>query len=267
MADDDKKTGLPGGDGKPAGAGDKPPGDQKPALVPKDSPEYKKLEADSEKLQQVLDDNGCDTVEELLSLVSTGRQVKGMVKDVNEINHLRERAKRLDKIEAYWDRQKEAATRKNEEPDQTIARLEKALERERNSRQSVEQAQEETEAAKKALESYNKTVKDYVATLDDVPAKAKPLLELFMGVENPFNEVDITDPIAVKKMAKQLSKKWGELQKIIIDDYLAKKKDVPPIKSGTESSGSPTDANKPKIKLREARQQLTERIGAMLNRS
>lgn len=266
MADDDKKTGLDGA-GKPLAGGEKPSGDGKPQAVAMDSPEYKKLTEDSERLRGVLDDNGCDTVEELMQLVSTGRQVKGLVQNVDEIRTLRERAKRLDKIEAYWDRQKETAARKNEEPDQTIQRLEAKLERERNSRLSVEQEKEDTAAAKKALESYNKTVKDYVGTLDDVPAKAKPLLELFMGVDNPFNEVDISDPHAVKKMAKQLSKKWGDLQKIIIDDYLVKKKEPVPITPGSGSTGSPTDANKPKIKLREARQIAAERITAMFNKS
>lgn len=263
MAGEDTKIPGQGSDGKPPGGGEKPPGDGKPQTVAIDSPEYKKLTEDSGKLQSVLEENGCDTVEELLGLVNTGRQVKGLVQNVDEIKHLRERAKRLDKIEAYWESRKEADARKNEEPDQTIARLEKKLERERNSRLSVEQEKEETEAAKKALESYNKTVKDYVGTLDDVPAKAKPLLELFMGVDNPFNEVDISDPHAVKRMAKQLSKKWGDLQKIIIDDYLAKKKDPPPITPGAGSTGSPTDANKPKIKLKEARAMLGERISAM----
>jgi hypothetical protein len=77
----------------------------------------------------------------------------------------------------------------------------------------------------------------------------------FMGVNNPFNEIDITDRKAINKMVADQKKKLESFKQSVIQDYIKGKETIP--KVGSTASAAPM-GDKPKIMLKDARKALHE---------
>jgi hypothetical protein len=210
--------------------------------------EKKGLTAASEKLQSILKANNLDDADDLMELVQSGKAVKGKL-DVNQLDGLIEKATKLDKYEAYWKDQEEKKRRETEEPDQTIARLEKALKiKDQTDRQKEEQRQQ-SERAKEAIGSYEREVSNLIKEME-IPKDQQGFTLEFFGVGNPANDIDITDRKAIKKLITEGLKKKESYDQAVIKNYLAGKGEIPKLAS---SAGAATEEKKPKIMLKDAR--------------
>ena len=204
--------------------------------------------------KSLMEKNGLESVDDLVELAESGKKVKGKEADLDMLDEIKSKAAKLDKYEAYWREQEEKKLRDTEYPDQTIARLEKQLKAKEAADKHKEESQRQQEAAKQALKNYDREVQSLVREME-LPKEQQAFAIEFMGVNNPFNEIDITDRKAISRMVADQTKKFEALKQSIIKEYIGGKENVP--KTGSTASAAPM-GDKPKIMLKDARKALHE---------
>lgn len=214
-------------------------------------PKWKSARLAEKKVQEILKANDLTDIDDLVDLVESGKKVKGKISDVDQIDSLMKKAETLDRYEQYWREQDEKQKRSGEQPDETIARLEKQL-KEKEAKEREIQTAEQT---KTAITNYYREVKDQIREIEGHSKAEREFLAEFCGVDNLSMEIDITDRKAVKRMVADGARKMKALQQAIIKDYLDGKTSIPKV--------SPTDtsiADKPNTirTLKEARRVATE---------
>ena len=204
--------------------------------------------------KSLMEKNGLESVDDLVELAESGKKVKGKQVDLDRLDEIQKKAEKLDKYEAFWKDQEEKKLRDTEYPDQTIARLEKQLKAKEAADKHKEESQRQQEAAKQALKNYDREIQSLVREME-LPKEQQAFAIEFMGVNNPFNEIDITDRKAISRMVADQTKKFEALKQSIIKEYIGGKESVP--KTGSTASAAPM-GDKPKIMLKDARKALHE---------
>jgi len=223
---------VPGTPGQDPGS---PPGDQSadggvsltPDLTkppPFDSdPRWKSARTTEKAVNELLEKTGIDSLDHLDEFLTSSKEIREKLGDT-EVDELLEHSQELQKIHAYWAEVEEKKQRASEEPEETIARLEKEKNLERQKLTAREEADKAVKEAQKAVEAYTSAV-DMV--LDGEAKEFTPALKQYLrkalGVDNPYNDVDITDKIAVRKLAKDGVKEFQGLVQTILKDYKAGK--------------------------------------------
>jgi hypothetical protein len=219
-------------------------------------PRWKSARIAEKKLQELLKVNELDDPDELVDLVKSGKLVKGKVTDLNQIDGLIAKAQKLDKYEAYWREQEEQKRRQDEDPEQTIKRLERELKGREAAENRKRAEADHVENTKKAITAYEKEVENLIRETE-VPKEQKDFMLEFFGVNNPCNDIDITDRKAIKKLVADGVKKKEAYDQAVIKAYLNSKKDIPKV---TTTAGASVDGTKPKIMLKDARKMFLERM-------
>jgi len=206
--------------------------------------------------KSLMEKNGLESVDDLVELAESGKKVKGKEADLDMLDEIKSKAAKLDKYEAYWREQEEKKQRETEYPDQTIARLEKQLKEKEAADRHKEQTTKQREAAQQALKSYEREVQSLVKEMD-VPKEQQAFVNEFFGVGNPFNEIDITDKKAIKKLVSDGIKKKEAYDQAIIQAYIDGKGKIPKVGSSTPAAPS---GDQPKVYLKDARKTLLEAL-------
>jgi len=252
--------------------GGKPPAEEKKDAKSESSPETlpwhkdprfqdflkekKGLETANAKLQKILKDNDLDDPDDLEDLVKSGKTIKGKRVDLNSIDDIVEKATRLEKYEAYWAEQKKRAEREGADPNERAEKAERELDMERSQRQREAADKKRMEETKKLIAGYEKDVQ---ALIDEatIPKEHQPFMQEMFGINNPSNDVDITDKKAIKKLVADGIKKFDALKQAVIAEYLKEKKGVVKTGQGSESVGG----DKPeRINLKQARKMASEQM-------
>jgi len=218
--------------------------------------EKKTLEAANAKLQKLLKDNGLDDPDDLEDLVKSGKVIKGKIKDLNSIDDLITKSAKLDSYEAYWAEQKKRAQKETEDPSERAERLERELDFERSQKRQEQEVKKHQEDIKRSLQNYESEVRTLINEVDIAKEHAPFILELF-GVNNPSNDVDITDKKAIKKLVTDGIKRVEAFKQSVIAEYLTEKKGV--VKTGS-SSESVTGDKPIRIGLKDAHKIAKEQI-------
>lgn len=203
-------------------------------------------------VKALMDANKLQSVDDLNELLDSGKKVYGKKIDLDRIEEAFARSEKLEKYEKYWAQQDELNKRAQERPEDTIARLEAELRKKQEADEKRETSKKEQESAKQALQSYDREVQTLVKELD-VPKEQQGFILEFFGVGNPFNEIDITDKKAIKKLISDGLKKKEAYDQAVIQSYIKGKTEVPKVGS---TSGSAPMGDKPKIMLKDARRAL-----------
>ena len=206
-------------------------------------------------LQTLLKANDLEDVDDLVTLVESGKVVKGKLADLNQLDELTTKAAKLDQYEAYWKQQEELQRRDGEAPDETIKRLDRELKAKNNAETRKKAEQAEQEEAKKALGNFDREVTALIKGMD-VPEEHQGIFLELCGVGNQANDIDITDRKAIKKMVADSGKKFEALKQAIIADYLKGKEVIP--KVGAVSGAAPVGEKQAKTMLKDARKGLHE---------
>lgn len=239
--------------GKEAVSGDGKAGEEK---LPFDQhPKWKSARETEKKVQDLMEANDLENFDELVEILQTGKALKGKVADLKQLDAALEDAKTLARYRKHWEEQARKRQFENETPEQRAQRLEEENARLNQAMQSRASKEEEVEEAEKAIQGFTKIVNDYVGSRQ-IPEKAQPFVKLLMGIDNPFTTVDITDKKAVKKMGEDLFKKYQEMEQVIISEYIAKKKEAPPITPTTPAVKTETRGKD--FKLKDARKLLMD---------
>jgi hypothetical protein len=188
-------------------------------------------------LRELMEKNDVDSIEDLRDLAESGKKVVGKISDVEDIDQLIEKAKKLDEWTAYYEKKAEQERRDAETPEETIARQDKE-------NAELRKLLDQDYDAKKAdaeMKSFSKTVESTVSEiLNDLPESQKPFITEFFGVNNPFAVIDIGDKRAVKKMIVEGKKKIEAFKTQVIKDYIAGKDKIPTVTKTGESSSPKT---------------------------
>ena len=238
---DDKKA------GKEAGA----EGDEKPLPYDQD-PKWIKARAAEKKFDDILEKHGLDSAEDLDDLVASGSSISEILgardaKTLIEIIKQNQKdAEYLKEVKAYWAEQ-EALKQKDElTPEQRAEMSESKLKAYEKEQADKKAKATEEESIKTALDNYSEQVDKAVESSgfeDDEAVIAK----LFLGVDNPFNEVDITDKKAVRETAKTNAAKFktflDNVRQKAVDEYSKGKSKIVPI-STIATPGKETVARK-----------------------
>jgi len=220
-----------------------------------DPGEFEKAKESAAALSSLLEDHGFDSKEDLVEALSTGKDLKDLLGDA-DAKEVMEKAKTLDSYEQFWATQDEKK-KDDDEPldsDEKVARLEKKITSWEKSKREEELRRSALEESQKALETFNTEVKGVVEKNEAIPKEYRPFVGEFLGVDNPANEIDITKPAEVRKMAKDGIKKIQDFEQAVIKRYREGKLEMTPIE--------PLDVDQVKEKqpknLAEARKMATE---------
>lgn len=219
-------------------------------------PRWKSARLAEKKLNDLMKANEVDDPDDLVDLVKRGKAVKGKLQDLNQLDELIKRNELLRKYEEYWDQEKEKKRRETEDPEQTIARLEEKLKEKEKHDKQKDSERAQAEEARRAIQSYDREVKDLVSELE-LPKEQGEFFNQFLGVGNPFNDIDITDRKAIKKMFTDAVKKKEAYDQAIIAAYLKGKKEIPAVASTSE--GAP-EKKPEKITMRNAKSIFAESL-------
>ena len=135
----------------------------------------------------------------MIELAESGKKVKGKDIDLDRLDEIAAKAKKLEKYEAYWKEQEERKLRSTEIPEETIARLEDQLRKKEALERRKEEEYRQKESAKSALRNYDREVQSLIKEME-IPKEQQAFVVEFFGVGNPFNDIDITDRRAIKKL-------------------------------------------------------------------
>lgn len=204
-------------------------------------------------VEEILDEYGLDSADELKEFIADLSGMKGKIGE-NDLDTLIENTKTLQRYQAQWAEQEEARKKENESPEETIARLEKEKKDILAKSAKNENRQKAAKAAENALAEFSDTVSSVASSAKELPKEYRPFLTEFMGVDNPINEVDITDKAAVRRLTKDGVKKLLAFEQAVIKRYRAGKTEIPKV-TDTEPAPGKTgkeDTRNPK-NLREAK--------------
>lgn len=222
-------------------------------------PRWKSARLAEQKLESILKANNLEDVDDLAALVASGRKVHGKQIDLDNLDKIVEDSKTLNKYQKIWAQEDEKKRRMQEDPDQTIVRLERKAAALQEAKDREEQEKKQDGETQKAIAFYEGEVKSLIETTD-LSASEKEFVSWSLGVGNdiPFNEC--TDKKQIKKVVNSGLKKYTDLVKEIrqqgIQDYLAGKEKIPIVPSGGDSPAT-ASPEKPKS-LRALREQFKE---------
>lgn len=216
-------------------------------------PRFKSELENLKALKRLKESNGIESIDELAELVEQGKKVKGKSVDLDRLDEILAKSEKLDKYEAYWRDQEEKKKRETEYPEQTIARLEEQLKRKESADRRKEEQRIAQETAQRALKAYDNEVQSLIREID-VPKEQRDFILKFFGVGNAFNEIDITDKKAIKRLISDGIKEKEAYDQAVIQAYLKTKEDIPKTSSAAPAApGTPS-----KIMLKDARKALLD---------
>ena len=223
-------------------------------------PKWQSARAAEKELGKLLSENELDSIEDLVDLVKSGKAVVGKGVDESRLDELIAKATKMDQVEDYWAQQREAQRRSNEDPDETVQRLEK----EKADLQRRLIAKDSLDSSKRALETFEKKSVSFIEdTITDLEKEDREALKFLMGVDHPFGEIDITNEAQVKKMGKQVLKVVEGIEQRAIKKYVAGKKSI--LNVGSASTPAAPGASKGIQTMRDARNAMKEQLRNYIN--
>ena len=180
---------------------------------------------------------GFDTVEQLSEAVKNGLDLKTKL-GTEDVEKLLDDASKYRNAEAEKAKAEAQAMEERETPEETIARLKQ----EKTTMEATHSKEVENRSAvekeRQAIAEYNAEVGKVIdKQWEGVGAEDRAMLNMFLGVDNPATNVDMSDKITVRKIAMEGTEKFkGFLAKVkqtAIDDYAAGRGHLKPSDTGS----------------------------------
>lgn len=220
--EDPEKKAEPGTEEKP------PPYDQ--------DPKWLAARAAEKSLNEILEEHGFDNKEELTAMLRSGMTLVQILGD-RDAQQLIKDADTLKAYQEHWAAEERRKQDEELEPDERADKYKKELEDLKAEQAAKETAEKHVEESKQAIINFDTRVGNFVDK-QDLGENEAEMAKLFLGVKNPFNEVDIFDNKAINAMAESGIERFKTFIKDVkqqaIDEYVAGKSDITPI-SKTET--------------------------------
>ena len=227
------------------------------------------LSQSQDAVNAILDEYDMD-LDDLKDSLAEDKSLKDLIggRDAKAIEAEFKKAETLDKYNEYWANEKEAKKREGEDESDTVQRLEKEaaeLRRDLRGKEKAEtdrQTKDDQKAAdKKALSKFGKAVND-ILDAGDIPDNVKPYMKKYLGVNNPFNEIDLNSKRQTKAMVKEGVEAFSKLEQAIIKNYKAGKTVIPKVKE--TDTDVPVTKNKKIKNTKDARKVMAEAVNKLL---
>ena len=201
-------------------------GDDKGTPSQIDQGEFDKAKVEAKALAGLLEDHGFDSIEDATKALSSGKDLKDQLGET-ELKDILEKANKLDSYEQYWAAEDLKKQEEGEEPDDKVTRLEKRITDFETKEHDKEVRRDGLQKSQETLEGFNTEIKTLVEKNEAIPEEYRPFAGEFLGVDNPANEVEITNMPEVRKMAKEGIKKIQAFEQAVIKRYREGKLKVP----------------------------------------
>jgi len=242
------------------------------------APEVKKAVEVNKQVSDMLELYGIDSVKDIEKSLKEFTGLSKVLGD-KDISKVIEKAERLDYYEDYWnkmDAEKKSGKSKDDDDDDLDdeEKEKKALKKELSSlkdeiksikdgKQKELSDKESQKAAQEAINNYSSEIKEFTKR-QEVPEEYGKFVNLFFGIDNPFNEVDITNTVEVRKMLKGNYPTIQEFEQAVIKRYLDGKVKIPEM---SENKPANPDDDRPKVKnLKDARAIAKEMLTKAFNK-
>ena len=202
-----------------------------------------------------------ESPEKLGEFIKDLKSLKSKVGDA-DIDDLIDNKALMTKYQKHWAVQEANKQKEGETPEETIKRLEGELDVKDKAEQTAQSQSDDLKETKKAIEVFNTTVTKAIKGASNVPEEYRSFLSLFMGVENPVNEVDLKDSGKIIELTKSGAKQLMDFEQVIIKRYMKGKTDVPAVTTTTDTSTEP--GKEPIKNMSDARKHLAEIVKAKL---
>lgn len=221
--------------------------EEKPAPYDQD-PKWLAARAAEKNLNEVLAEHDIEDVEELKTMLNSGLKLSEILGD-RDAKQLITDADTLKTYQEYWTEQERLKEEETLDPDERADKYKKELEDFKEGQAARDSAQQQVEGAKDAIKGFNDRVEGIIES-QGFDEGTTEIAKMFLGVDNPFNEVDIFDKKAVGAMAADGVEKFkafvANVRQLAIDEYAAGKSELTPITT-TESPEKPTSITKKEI--------------------
>lgn len=225
-----------------------------------DKGEFEKAQKSAKALDGLLKDHGFDSLEDLTDMLKDGKDIKGKLGGLN-LDEVLQDANTLKSYQEYWAAEEDKKKGDDEDEDDAVAKLQKEVDALKSGKTDEERRTKALQDTERIIEEFNTEVNSLVEKDEGIPETYRPFVTEFLGVNNPANDIDISDSKAVRTMAKDGAKKFTDFIKKVKEDgaqeYRAGKLEIPPI-SPTEESVATQLEEKPVKNLKEARKTAIE---------
>ncbi len=209
-------------------------------------PKWLKARAAEKVLESILSDHEYDSPEDLVKALQSGKSLKELI-GAKDAKKLLKDSETLKMYEDHWDQEEKDKKRDEESADETIKRLEGDNKNLKEGQRKEKEDRDFQKAQKKALKRYGDEVSKHLDR-EGIPKDEAEVLKLHLGVDNPFNKVDLEDPKAVKEMiadsSKQFLKSIKAIKQQAVDEYAAGKSKIVPITGAEPDSVTTTTKRK-----------------------
>jgi hypothetical protein len=216
-------------------------------------------------VEEILDEFGLDSPADLKEFMGTLNEMRGKIGD-HDLDTLLENTKKLNQYQAEWQRQSEEKQKEKETPEETIARLEKEKNQALKQNKTQADKRKAAKSAEAALDDFTDTVNTVIDGAKDLPKAYRPMLRKFMGIDNPINEVDITDKAALRRLTKSGIKEMTAFAQQVIKDYRAGKTKIPNVDPIVPAGDTDAKGKEPK-NLKEAKAIMMQSARAFAQKS
>lgn len=211
--------------------------------------------AASDFINKLLDTYNVSTPEELNDFIGELSGVKDALGD-EDIEELLENKKLLLQYHAKWAADEETRLRETETPEETIARLEKDLKKEKDATLQERQREKEARENKRLIDTFNTFVTKNVDALK-IGDHLKGHLKKYLGVNNPIHDIDLSNKVGIKKMISEAGKAMQDLEQTILKTAKVKVADIPKMDDSTPPDASTDKPEEQPKNLAEARKRAT----------
>lgn len=194
-------------------------------------PEWRELKDARDGFNDLLEQHGYRSKEELISDLESGVDLKSVIGE-RDANELVEAANKWAMAEEYWAEQEAKQQHEGESDEEKAARLERENAELKKAQREEKLRAEEIRESQAALKTFASEVD--VAIEDAKLGKdAAEIARLYFGVNNPMDAVDVTNKKSMRLAINDGMKKFGTFVEAIkqaaIDEYADGKSDITPL--------------------------------------
>jgi len=203
---------------------------EKPAPYDND-PKWKAARAAKARAEEIMKNHGLDDFDDIEdALEEIGELRKDL--DGKDLKQLVKDQEKLKKLLVKMEKDEQAVNEDDETLDETVERLKRENRDLKGARSKAEAKQKEHDDSVREIKAFNSEV-SRVLENEEVPKEHRDVLKVFLGVDNPSDEVNTGNKREIRRMAKEGVKKFNDfletVQQKAIDDYAAGKGKVTPI--------------------------------------
>jgi len=189
-----------------------------------DADKYAEMVKAQESFGAILEKHGFDSLEELQEAVDSGESLRQLIGN-RDANQMVEDVELFDRYKAHWEKEKEQRLREEEEPDDTISRLEKELNATKKAEFERKNKSKAVLEAEAAIRFFDNTVTSEIDK-SSMPKEYAQYLSTYLGVDSPATNVDVSKKTEIRKHARQGIEDFKAFEQAVIKNYLNGKGEV-----------------------------------------